>query len=499
MKRSATDDFQSSSQKRALNATHSPAQTSPPPYYSNASPASITSASPQYTPQHRRSPRESKKYVGCSRITDYELDDKLGEGTFGEVHKARRKATGELVALKRILMHNEKDGVPITAIREIKILKELHHKNIVPLSDIAVQKGNRSRKERTSIYMVFPYMDHDLAGLLENPSVKLSVPQIKTYMKQLLEGTSYLHHNKILHRDMKAANLLINNEGILQIADFGLARGLEEDGKEYTNCVVTRWYRPPELFLGERRYTTAIDMWGVGCVFGEMLKSRPILQGSTDLDQLQKIFRLCGSPTSETMPDWENLPQANTVTFGPYQRRVKDEFSAYGPQACSLLDQLLVLDKNKRLTADAALDHDYFWTAPLPADPADLPKYEASHEYDRRKQKQDHHNGNGPHKPVRDAPIGAPPHQALPSSNYAGRHGYGSNQTVRKSDNDRYRDRHHHDKYDRRDDRDRDRGRDRDRDGDRHSRNDHSSKDYRPHPLPARPSTTVPPAPSKRY
>jgi serine/threonine-protein kinase BUR1 len=130
------------------------------------------------------------------------------------VHKARRKATGELVALKRILMHNEKDGVPITAIREIKILKQLHHKNIVPLVDIAVQKGNghtcsyqcvntsthcqspgnRSKKERTSIYMVFPYMDHDLAGLLENPSVKLSVPQIKTYLKQLLEGTSYLHH-----------------------------------------------------------------------------------------------------------------------------------------------------------------------------------------------------------------------------------------------------------------------------------------------------------------
>jgi serine/threonine-protein kinase BUR1 len=107
------------------------------------------------------------------------------------------------------------------------------------------------------------------------------------------------------------------------------------------------------------------------CVFGEMLKSRPILQGSTDIDQLQKIFWLCGSPTQETMPDWDNLPQASTVTFGPYQRRVKDEFSSFGSQAAGLLDQLLVLDKNKRLTADAALDHDYFWTNPLPAEPTE--------------------------------------------------------------------------------------------------------------------------------
>ncbi|KAI8644235.1 kinase-like domain-containing protein [Parasitella parasitica] len=344
------------------------------------------SASPAYRPQ----PKNNRHFKGCSKITDYEFLDKLGEGTFGEVHKARDRQTSQLVALKRILMHNEKEGIPITAIREIKILKQLCHKNIVPLSDIAVERGDISRKEKGGIYMVFPYMDHDLAGLLDNPKVRLTQPQIKTYLKQLLEGTAYLHHNRILHRDMKAANLLINNEGILQIADFGLARGIEEENREYTNCVVTRWYRPPELFLGERRYTSAIDMWGVGCVFGELLKSRPILQGQDDIDQLKKIFYLCGSPTQDSMPNWDKLPDANKVRFDVTPRHVREEYGHYDALAGDLMDKLLVLDPTKRPTALEALEHDYFYTTPLPADPTDLPKYEASHEFDRRKVKRRH-------------------------------------------------------------------------------------------------------------
>jgi serine/threonine-protein kinase BUR1 len=127
------------------------------------------------------------------------------------------------------------------------------------------------------MYMVTPYMDHDLSGLLENPNVQFTEPQIKCYMLQLLEGTRYLHDNHILHRDMKAANLLINNKGILQIADFGLARHYDEPvpragsgggeaRRDYTTLVVTRWYRPPELLMHLRKYTTAIDLWGVGYV-----------------------------------------------------------------------------------------------------------------------------------------------------------------------------------------------------------------------------------------
>lgn len=204
---------------------------------------------------------------------------KLGEGTFGEVHRAKSLKTGAVVALKKILMHNEKDGFPITALREIKLLKLLSHPNVLKLEEMAVEHHSKStdKRKRAIMYMVTPYMDHDLSGLLENPKVKLEECHIKCYLFQLLEGVRYLHDNHILHRDMKAANLLINNKGILQIADFGLARHYDEPVpvagrgsgvamRDYTTLVVTRWYRPPELLLQLRKYTPAIDMWGVGSV-----------------------------------------------------------------------------------------------------------------------------------------------------------------------------------------------------------------------------------------
>ncbi|EGF99228.1 uncharacterized protein MELLADRAFT_40372 [Melampsora larici-populina 98AG31] len=231
-----------------------------------------------------------KHFIGVSPISAYELIEKLGEGTFGEVYKAIYR--GMTVAVKRIIVHNELDGLPITSLREIRILKSLQHPNVVPVVDIAYSQGSSSLLRRGNTYMVFPYIDHDLAGLMENKSITFSVSQIKLYSKQLLLGTAYLHRNKILHRDLKAANLLISNAGQLLIADFGLARSIAPgDKREYTNCVVTRWYRPPEILLGDRRYGTPVDMWGVGCVIGEMFKGGPILTGNSDVNQCELIFR----------------------------------------------------------------------------------------------------------------------------------------------------------------------------------------------------------------
>ncbi|KAI7881732.1 kinase-like domain-containing protein [Mucor mucedo] len=292
------------------------------------------------TPAHRSSQTTNQRqFKDPPSISDYTFLEKIGQGSFGAVYKARDNKSNGLVALKRILVDDEKEGVPIMVIREIKILKQLDHKNIVPLRDVVVERD-----------------------LVYNPNVGLTPLQIKAYIKQLLEGTAYLHHNYILHRDIKAANLLISNDGVLQIADFGLARGMEDDNREYTNSVVTRWYRPPELILGERRYTSAIDMWGVGCVFGELIKSMPILRGHDDFDQLKKIFSLCGSPNQNNMPNWDKLPNAKSVKFESSARHVRDDYISFDPVAADLIDKLLVLDPKKRLTATEALDHDYFYS-----------------------------------------------------------------------------------------------------------------------------------------
>ncbi|KAI9841932.1 MAG: serine/threonine protein kinase, CMGC, CDC2/CDK sub [Sclerophora amabilis] len=337
------------------------------------------------------------RFRGCANIRRYEILGKLGEGTFGEVHKARSAKNGSVVALKKILMHNEKDGFPITALREIKLLKMLSHVNILKLEEMAVERNRGEGRKKAVMYMVTPYMDHDLSGLLENPNVRFTEPQIKCYMLQLLEGLRYLHANHILHRDMKAANLLIDNHGILQIADFGLARhydepppqagrGNGEASRDYTTVVVTRWYRPPELLLQLRRYTPAIDMWGVGCVFGEMFTEKPILAGNSDLNQAQIIFDLVGSPNEENMPGWSSLPGCEGVkTFKPRPNAIAQRFREQGSCAISLLNELLKLDWRKRINAIDALDHPYFRNDPLPAKPGDLPKFEESHELDRRK------------------------------------------------------------------------------------------------------------------
>ncbi|KAI0264681.1 kinase-like domain-containing protein [Gloeopeniophorella convolvens] len=361
-------------------------------------------ARPPRPPLRRTRDDEYKAYgrtfIGSGQQDDYDAMTKLGEGTFGEVHKAKHRPTGRLVALKRILMHNEREGMPVTALREIKILKALMHPNVVELLDMFVVRSNGKEKP-LSVYMVFPYMDHDLAGLLENDRVKLQPSQIKLYMKQLLEGTEYMHKNHILHRDMKAANLLISNNGSLRIADFGLARSFDHavaansagssrsKERRYTNCVVTRWYRPPELLLGARNYGGEIDMWGVGCVLGEMFLRHPILPGNSDLDQLEKIWQMCGTPNQHTWPNFDTLPGCEGVKHhNQHPKRLRSVFEAFGAETCDLIDRLLTCNPRERISALQALEHEYFWTDPLPADPKTLPVYEASHEFDKRGRRQ---------------------------------------------------------------------------------------------------------------
>ncbi|VDN95196.1 unnamed protein product [Brugia pahangi] len=265
---------------------------------------------------------------------------------------ARCKRTGRIVALKKILMENEKEGFPITALREVKMLQKLKHKHITELIEICSSRASVHNRERSTFYLVFSFCEHDLAGLLSNTSVRLSLVHIKTLMKHLLEGLYQIHFAKILHRDMKAANVLITKDGILKLADFGLARPLfsKLPGQPehcYTNRVVTLWYRPPELLLGERHYGPQIDMWGAGCIMAELWTRTPILQGESEQKQLSLISNLCGSINPQTWRGVENLPLYSKMELQQnLNRRVVERLEAYvrDRNALNLIDSLLVLD-----------------------------------------------------------------------------------------------------------------------------------------------------------
>ncbi|XP_050727517.1 cyclin-dependent kinase 9-like isoform X1 [Eriocheir sinensis] len=322
----------------------------------------------------------------CDDVIKYEKLAKIGQGTFGEVFKARDRRTGKVVALKKILMENEKEGFPITALREIRILKLLRHENVVNLLEIARTKGppppglqkpvkaTPHMSSLSTFFLVFEFCEHDLAGLLSNVNVKFNLGEIKKVMQQLLNGLYYIHSNKILHRDLKASNVLITKNGILKLADFGLARAFStsrQGPNRYTNRVVTLWYRPPELLLGERNYGPPVDMWGAGCIMAEMWTRTPILQGSTEQHQLALITKLCGSITPEVWPSVENYDLFNKMELVKgQQRRVCERLKHYvrDNQALDLLDKLLTLDPSKRTDSSSALDHDFFWTDPMPGD-----------------------------------------------------------------------------------------------------------------------------------
>lgn len=300
----------------------------------------------------------------------YETLAKIGQGTFGEVFKAKHRKDKTIVALKKVLMENEKEGFPITALREIKILQLLKHENVVNLLEICRHKASQ---QKATFFLVFEFCEHDLAGLLSNINVKFNLGEIKKVMQQLLNGLYYIHSNKILHRDMKAANILITKTGVLKLADFGLARAFSVQSKtnRYTNRVVTLWYRPPELLLGERNYGPPVDMWGAGCIMAEMWTRSPIMQGSSEQHQVTLISQLCGSITPEVWPSVDKLELYTKLEIPKGQKRkVKERLKAYvkDPYALDLLDKLLTLDPGKRLDADTSLNHDFFWSDPMPGD-----------------------------------------------------------------------------------------------------------------------------------
>ncbi|KAK6792110.1 hypothetical protein RDI58_011191 [Solanum bulbocastanum] len=298
----------------------------------------------------------------------YEKLDKVGQGTYSNVYKARDRKSGKIVALKKVKFDtSEPESVKFMA-REIIILKKLDHPNIIKLEGLATSRMHYS------LYLVFDFMQSDLTKLINNTQgIRLTQPQIKCYMEQLLCGLEHCHERGILHRDIKGSNLLIDKNGILKIGDFGLANFYETKTKRpLTSRVVTLWYRAPELLLGSTNYSVGIDLWSAGCLLAEMFVGRPILPGRNEIEQLHKIFKLCGSPTEEY---WKKVKPP--TTFRPPQ--YKPCFGQISPNlphsAFPLLYTLLSVEPNLRGTASTALQNEFFTTSPLACGLSELPVF----------------------------------------------------------------------------------------------------------------------------
>ncbi|XP_057767558.1 probable serine/threonine-protein kinase At1g54610 [Salvia miltiorrhiza] len=311
------------------------------------------------------------------RASTFEKIDKIGQGTYSNVYKAKDLITGKIVALKKVRFDNlEPETVRFMA-REILVLRKLDHPNVIKLEGVAISRMS------SSLYLIFEYMEHDLAGLTAFQNVKFTEPQVKCYMKQLLSGLEHCHNNGVLHRDIKCSNLLIDNEGTLRIADFGLASFFNPESKRpMTSRVVTLWYRPPELLLGATRYGVGVDLWSAGCILAELFAGKPILRGRTEVEQLHKIFKLCGSPPEEY---WKKSRLPNATLYKPqhpYKRCLAETFKDFPPSALALVETLLAIDPDARCSATEALNSEFFTTEPYACEPSSLPKFPPSKEMD---------------------------------------------------------------------------------------------------------------------
>ncbi|VDP05945.1 unnamed protein product, partial [Soboliphyme baturini] len=268
--------------------------------------------------------------------SEFEKLNRIGEGTYGIVYRAKDTATGEIVALKKLRNHDQ-NGIALSSLREINILLGLRHQNIIQLKDVVVGR------DISSTFLVMEYCEQDLAVLLDSMQSPFSEAQVKCIIIQMLEGLAYLHSKFIVHRDLKVSNLLLTDYGRLKIGDFGLARYYGVPVQPMTPKVVTLWYRAPELLLGSKYQSTSIDIWAAGC-----------------------IFDLLGTPNESIWPGFSQVQRYNNLNC------IFPHLSSHG---LKLLNAMFMYDPKKRATAKECLRHAYFEEHPLPCDPSLMPSF----------------------------------------------------------------------------------------------------------------------------
>ncbi|XP_061545668.1 cyclin-dependent kinase 1 [Phyllopteryx taeniolatus] len=287
-------------------------------------------------------------------MDDYLRIEKIGEGTYGVVYRGRHKATGQIVAMKKIRLESEEEGVPSTAVREVSLLQELKHPNVVRLLDVLMQESR--------LYLIFEFLSMDLKKYLDSiPSGQyMDLMLVKSYIYQILEGIYFCHCRRVLHRDLKPQNLLIDNKGVIKLADFGLARAFGVPVRVYTHEVVTLWYRAPEVLLGSPRYSTPVDVWSTGTIFAELATKKPLFQGDSEIDQLFRIFRTLGTPDNVVWPDVESLPDYKS-TFPKWKPgNLSSMVKNLDKNGLDLLAKMLAYNPAKRISAREAMTHPYF-------------------------------------------------------------------------------------------------------------------------------------------
>ena len=295
-------------------------------------------------------------------VERYQRLDVLGEGTYGVVYRATDRETGKTVALKKIRLDDSNEGIPQTALREVSILQEIHHQNIVNLLDVICGEGK--------LYLIFEFVDQDLKKAVEKSPTSFNGLKLKKMVYQLIDGLYFCHRHRIVHRDLKPANILLTADGKMKIADFGLARAFMVPLHTYTHEVVTLWYRAPEILLGENHYVPAVDMWSVGCIMAEMSRGGQVLfRGDSEIGQLFQIFKVLGTPSDDPSDVvngrvyWSGvskLPDYRTVfPSWPAQSLARScpQIDAHG---IDLLHRMLKYDANDRISAKDALAHPYF-------------------------------------------------------------------------------------------------------------------------------------------
>eukprot|EP01062_Namystynia_karyoxenos_P025407 TRINITY_DN1999_c1_g1_i1.p1 TRINITY_DN1999_c1_g1~~TRINITY_DN1999_c1_g1_i1.p1 ORF type:complete len:319 (+),score=125.72 TRINITY_DN1999_c1_g1_i1:100-1056(+) len=285
----------------------------------------------------------------------WQMHHKLGEGTYGVVYKGTDTLTGTTVAIKKIRLGHEEEGMPSTALREISILKEVYHPNVVNLIEV----NSRSQK----LELIFEFCDCDMKQHMSQTKKPFAGQELKSLAFQLCCGAAFCHQNRIIHRDLKPQNLLLVTQGgrkILKIADFGLARTFQVPLPQYTHEIVTLWYRAPEVLLGEKKYSHTVDSWSVGTIIPEMASRQPLFPGDCEIDELFQIFRLLGTPTPETCPGVNELPDWKDQFPRWPKKPLREQVKGIDPTGLDLIEKLLHYDPPQRLSCVGAARHPWF-------------------------------------------------------------------------------------------------------------------------------------------